>query len=247
MLKLVIENRAFTVHHFWKDITLREFIEVSKVPIPEKVKNLYLASKGNDKEYSLLYSSLDDSEFFNYYIEVITRISNVPKKILKNTETDIILNFFDIYLKHIVFTMIFNTPVDFIEGNYVAYVPDMIESVKINGEDYLFPRSMKVNGEQVLMVDEQILSFVEACDLDLTINSLLDGKANGLALFMSIYCRRFGEVYNQKTVLERVDMFKELTMDKVWSLFFCTGVPSKRFLCSSALSSRIPGRKTVQR
>ena len=227
MIRLTADKKKYVVCHFWEDITLSQLIEAGRIPIPDNVTNFYLGKN----ELATI-----DPELINYYSEIITCFSSIPKSLLLNTEPDIIYNFVDIYLSHIVYTLVYNTPVVYKEGKYVIYSPPEITEFMIGKDKYYFPKTKQILGQPVLMADEQIISFVEACDLDLSINTITSDKLINLSLLMSIYCRRFREVYNQESVLNRAELFKQVTMDKVFALFFCIGIPSQRFLNNSQLS-----------
>lgn len=228
MIRLTADKKKYVVRHFWEDISLSDLIEAGKIPIPEKVKEFYLGKTTLE---------ITDPELINYYTELIPCFSSIPKSILQTTEPDVIYNFVDIYLSHVVYSLVYNTPCSFVNGKYEIYTPPDIKQFKIGREKYYFPVTKVINGQPVLMADEPIISFIEACDLDLSINTISSDKLANLPLLMSIYCRRFHEVYNQDSVLNRVNVFKSLTMDKVWALFFCIGIPCKRFQNNLQLSS----------
>ena len=227
MIRLTADKKKYVVRHFWEDITLNELIEAGKIPIPENVRDFYLGK---------IKLKITNPELIGYYTDLIVCFSDIPKSILQNTEPDVIYNFVDIYLSHIVYSLVYNTPCNYVNGQYELYTPSGIKSFKIGKEKFYFPGTRTILGQPVLMADEQIITFVEACDLDLSINTISSDKLINLPLMMAIYCRRFKEVYDQDSILSRVEKFKSLTMNKVWSLFFCIGIPLQRFQNSSRLS-----------
>ena len=227
MIRLTVDKKKYVVRHFWEDIRLSDLIEAGKIPIPEKVKEFYLGKNGLE---------ITDPELINYYIDLIPCFSDISKQVLQNTEPDVIYNFVDIYLSHVVYSMVYNTPCNYIDGKYEIYTPPEVKKFSIGKERFYFPGTRTILGQPVLMADETILSFVEACDLDLSINTITNDKLINLALLMAIYCRRYGDVYNQESVLNRFEVFKSLTMDTVWSLFFCIGIPCKRYQNNLQLS-----------
>ena len=50
---------------------------------------------------------------------------------------------------------------------------------------------------------------------------MAEGAANRLPMFVAIYCRPEGEVYDEKVTMQRANVFGGLTMDMVWRVFFC--------------------------
>ena len=227
MIRLTADKKKYAVRHFWEDITLNELIEAGKIPIPENVRQFYLGK---------IKLEITNPELISCYTDLIVCFSDIPKHVLQNSEPDVIYNFVDIYLSHVVYSLVYNTPCNYVNGQYELYTPPEIKSFKIGKEKFYFPGTRTILGQPVLMADEQIITFIEACDLDLTINTITSDKLINLPLLMSIYCRRFKEVYSQDSALSRVEIFKSLTMDKVWSLFFCIGIPLQRFQNSSRLS-----------
>jgi len=249
MIALKIENKKYKAVNEWRELSLKKFIEVSKVPIPDKLKQLYETSLDkSEKAYTDTLAAINENDinkdFPAYYSTIIELLSDIPNEIIQRIDEELISSFFNQHLKHFTASLIYNTPLVLIDGVLNPYQPEQITKFKLGEDDYYFPKSPKIMGETVLMADEPIISFIEAADLDLSIKGLTEGSAN-LDLFMSIYSRRFNEIYDQKTVLSRADVFLACTMDLVWSLFFCIGIPIKRF--TTNLESYLKSQKEKAR
>ena len=70
--------------------------------------------------------------------------------------------------------------------------------------------------------------FIEATQLDMTIDSMKNGRYDILPEQMAILCRRSGEEYDEELIAEKTEKFKNLKMDSVMEFaFFLTNQSSK--------------------
>lgn len=233
MLDIKIGNKVYQCYSNWDDLTLGEFIELSKIPIPEKLEALWVASagiNGKDKkaeaEYKKASDNITESDLIKafpfYYGQVMELLTNIPKTVILRIHSNLRVEFFDGYLKQFVLTLIYSTPVDNYDGKIDIYKPEDISSLKIGKEEFLFPKSMHLYNDLIPMSEEKIISFAEAADIDLSLVGLKTEGISKLPVFMGIYCRKEGEEYDEKLALSRQELFKKSKMSEVWALFFYT-------------------------
>lgn len=227
MIKLIIGNKKFKGIYRWDEMSLRKFIELSNIPMPEGYEALVLADGKYDHtrqdsvdHYVKVVTELTDKQlnedFPNYYRKVVLCLSDVPEKDLTDEMANVV---YEMYFRPFVVSLIYNAPVISFMGGLKDYTPEPVESFKIQGKRYYLPESITINGIDVPLAKEPIISYSEASDL--FANVRLTKQANKLARFMAIYCRRKNEKYSDEIVLEREQLFMDLPMSTVWNVFFC--------------------------
>jgi len=253
MVTVKIDGKRYDSVDRWSDLTLGKFIELSQIELPKKLKELYyLSTKLNNQdpkeleaakvEYDKFAESITRTDlvrhFPAYYGKVMELLTDIPASVIKNVHADLRSSFFDKYLRIFVLSMIYDFPVDNVGDEIQLYQPPDLDKIVIDKEEYLFPKTLRIGDQDILMGKEPIVSFTEASDIDLAIQSLLEDGVKSLPLIVSIYCRKEGEEYDQDTALERQGLFLKAKMDEVWSLFFCIGVHTAKFLINSGIYSR---------
>jgi len=100
------------------------------------------------------------------------------------------------------------------------YKPTGATSFELDGETYHFPSEM--------LRKNTYGDFIEATQLDMTIDSMKNGRYDILPEQMAILCRRSGEEYDEELIAEKTEKFKNLKMDSVMEFaFFLTNQSSK--------------------
>jgi hypothetical protein len=109
------------------------------------------------------------------------------------------------------------------------FTPLEIESFKYKGEAFLLPKSFPLVEEQLNKAKGKIpmhkvsaIEYVEGLNMEKAKIGLEEEGIKMLPFFIAVYCRPEGERYDEKTVLNRAEEFKSLTMDVAWEVFFCT-------------------------
>lgn len=109
------------------------------------------------------------------------------------------------------------------------YQPKGIRSFELEGETYYFPsESFKKNTYG---------DFIEATQLDMTIEHMKNGRYDVLPQQMAILCRRIDEDYDDDIIPEKTEKFKKLTMDIIYEFAFFLTTQSKRLLKISNMYS----------
>tara|TARA_R100001443_G_scaffold23563_2_gene35712 strand:+ start:4527 stop:5213 length:687 start_codon:yes stop_codon:yes gene_type:complete len=109
------------------------------------------------------------------------------------------------------------------------YQPKGIRSFELEGETYYFPsESFKKNTYG---------DFIEATQLDMTIEHMKNGRYDVLPEQMAILCRRIDEDYDDDIIPEKTEKFKKLTMDIIYEFAFFLTKQSKRLLKISNMYS----------
>tara|TARA_R100000734_G_C3315692_1_gene107771 strand:+ start:1119 stop:1829 length:711 start_codon:yes stop_codon:yes gene_type:complete len=100
------------------------------------------------------------------------------------------------------------------------YKPKGIQSFKFDGETYFFPKEF--------LKRNTFGDYIEATQLDATIEIMKHGKFDILPEQMAILCRTLHEKYDDEAIPEKTDKFKKLTMDIVWEFSFFLTMQSVR-------------------
>jgi hypothetical protein len=109
------------------------------------------------------------------------------------------------------------------------YEPKGIRSFELEGETYYFPsEALKKNTYG---------DFIEATQLDMTIEHMKNGRYDVLPEQMAILCRRIDEEYDDNIIPEKTKKFKKLTMDIIYEFAFFLTKQSKRLLKISNMYS----------
>ena len=92
------------------------------------------------------------------------------------------------------------------------YKPTGARSFEFEGETYYFPSEM--------LRKNTYGDFIESTQLDMTVESMKNGRYDVLPEQMAILCRREGEEYDEDLIEEKTEKFKNLKMDAVMEFAF---------------------------
>jgi len=235
VIEIEIKGKLYQVCNQWEDLTLKRFIELSEVPIPERLERLWIASanlngQGNKKlleaEYEKAINEVSHEDlvkhFPAFYGKVIEVLSDIPAEIIDRIHGDLRTQLYDDHLSQFVLSLIYSAPVDKIGGKIDVYEPEPINSFKVFGEEFFFPKSLRLYNDIIPMAEEKTITFAEAADIDIAMNGLRTEGIKRLPVFMGIYCRKEGEEYDEQAAIRRQEVFLNVTMNIVWALFFYT-------------------------
>lgn len=249
MISITLDKKKYDVFNHWQDITLERFVSLSRIPVPVKLKEIYslTTETPEDKVCDMFYHLSHDEltvEFPQYYAKALKAISTIPMELINRMDYEALSTFFNGYLKHLTTSVIFDTPLIIKDNVIDKYIPPQVEFFKIAGKTYYVPKSVHVMGRKVLMADQPIIAFVEAADIDVNIKALSE-NSEGFGMLASIYCRRHKELYDEDLIIERERLFHSCTMDKIWMIFFCIGIPIKQFNRNLASSLSREGKRKI--
>lgn len=227
MLRLTIEEKDYKAPEGWDDLTLRKFIELCDIEIPEKLRNLWLASASeNDEDYKKADEVIGVEEtykiFPKYYGEVLGCLTDIPYEVLDRIDGVLRGEFFNKYLRHFIYSSFARYPVHIVDGKLEMYDPEYKEKFELNGVEYFLPENLLIYNEDIPLGKEQAVSFTEASDIEVALRNMAEGAANRIPMFVAIYCRPKGEEYNERDTINRAKIFYDLPMEEVWRVFFCT-------------------------
>ena len=229
MIKITINGKKFTGVYSWDDLTLSRYCLLASIPMPDGYRDFILAdgkfsidNQESVDEYVKVVTSITEEQekviFPAYYRKVITCLSDVPEKLI--IPGDKVNDLYEWYFKPFVVSLLYHTPLIHFYGQLKNYEPSVIRSFEVAGDTFYLPEVVNILGQDMPMANEPIVTFVEASDI-LRGMKLEKDDINKLALFMAIYCRKKGEAYDERIVLERKDTFMKAPMSVVWSVFFC--------------------------
>jgi hypothetical protein len=112
-----------------------------------------------------------------------------------------------------------------------TFHPQMIAEFEHNGIKYLLPESLTINDDTILAHAAPAKRYAEATNLLTLYNDLAQDGINFMPAFVAaVVVEQRGEEWNEQQVADRAKAFKQLTMDKVWEVFFCTSALSFRLI-----------------
>jgi hypothetical protein len=229
MIKIKVGRKYYKGIYNWEDITLQKFCDLAAIPMPAGYED-YIQADGKFTsdtfdQYIDVVSKITDEQinedFPLYYRKVVECLTNIPINKINQLTNDQIEHIYNCYLRSFVLTLIYHAPVMLYMAQIKHYEPDYIRSFKIGSQRYYLPEVVNIMGQDVPLAREPIITYSEASDIFRGMKvSKEDVKR--LALFMSIYCRKKGEKYNEQTALEREPIMMQVPMSIVWSVFFYT-------------------------
>ena len=111
-----------------------------------------------------------------------------------------------------------------------TYTPININSFKFKGEEYFVPETG--------MRKSTFGDYIEAEQVEINNKELEDGKLESLPMQTAILCKKkeeLGTNLSEDTVMERVDIFKELDMATIWDVGFFLTKHEQRLLSSTLM------------
>jgi len=226
MIKLTIDEKEYHAPQFWEEIKLSKFIELCEIPIPEKLRNLWVASAADkQEEWDKANDEIGVEEnvkiFPDYYGKVMGCLTDMPQEIIDRVDGALREEFFNQHLRHFIYSSFAKYPVHLVEGKLEMYDPPYKTSFVLNDVVYYLPRDLKVYGEDIPLGMERAITFAEASDIEVALRNMAEGAANRLPMFVAIYCREEKKEYDEKETMERAKLFNDLPMEEVWRVFFC--------------------------
>jgi len=251
MIKITINGKRYKGCYSWDDLTLSRFCDLAAIPIPDGYKQYIIAdgkftpdNQQSVDEYSEALAAITDEQlnvqFPAYYRKVIYCLSNIPESV--ELPDNLVHDLYESYFKPFVVSLLYRTPVIYFYSQLKGYEPNRIRSFNIGLRKFYLPEVVNITGQDVPLANESIQSYTEASDIFKGINFTSD--LSKLALFMAIYCRKKGEAYDERKVIERKYLFMKAPMSVVWSVFFCTIRRLPDFMSISLLFGSLP--RTLQ-
>jgi hypothetical protein len=226
MITLTIDEQQFHAPQDWDEITLGKFIELCKIPIPEKLRNLWIASASDDDEAyekaDSVIGVVETSKIFpDYFGKVLGCLTDIPQDIIDRVDGPLREQFFNAHLRHFIYSSFARYPVHIVNGKLEMYDPPYKTSFVLNDVVYYLPRDLKVYGETIPLGRERAITFTEASDIEVALRNMAEGAAERLPMFIAIYCRPEETEYTEEGTLAREKLFLDLPMEEVWRVFFC--------------------------
>jgi len=232
MIIIKVNKKKYKGIYGWDNISLRLFSELAMIEMPPKYEAFILAKgeidpkdKGSVDNFIRVASEITDKELNNdfpaYYRKVIGYLTNIPGDVLNEASNEDITNLYGKYFEQFVTSLIYHVPVDQLYGKIVEYIPPYPSSFRVGLKKFYLPRTVRIMDQDIPLADEPVVSYTEASDIFRNMKISKD-DVKRLALFMAIYCRRRNETYDEGKVLKRSELFMDVKMSIVWSVFFYT-------------------------
>lgn len=252
MIKITINGKKYKGAYSWEDISLSRYCDLAAIPMPEGYKEFIIAdgkfspeSQESIDKYIEATSTITDEQlketFPAYYRKVISCLTDIPDSVV--IPSDKVNDLYEYFFKPFVASLVYHAPLVHIFGKIEDYRPSMMRSFKIGLQRFYLPETINVMGQDIPMGNEPIVTYTEASDIFRGMKLTKD-DIHKMALFMAIYCRKKGEAYDEKKVLDRKDLFMKAPMSVVWSVFFCIIKRLPDYMTITLLFGRLP--KTIQ-
>lgn len=110
-----------------------------------------------------------------------------------------------------------NIPLDLLQTLPLSFYNDLVQIIGFALKDpNTLPRNnIKIGDVQYSINAEDELTLAEWVDVE----TVLGGSEDRLASVLAIVCRPTGEMYNTKNLPDRIELYKNMTMDKLYPLF----------------------------
>tara|TARA_A100001201_G_scaffold103355_1_gene88666 strand:- start:1479 stop:2141 length:663 start_codon:yes stop_codon:yes gene_type:complete len=194
MVTLDIDGKKYDVPTDWKDITLEYWCGWYAIILKHQEMHKSRLKEGEFDENKPL-EKITSTEMLSLNKEIFQYITKIDDETLKRCDLDSI-----------------SAAMEFIAKVTEEYKPKGLKSFIFEEEEYFFP--------QEAMYDNTFGDYIEATQLDMTIEHMKHGSFDVLPEQMAILCRKIGEKYDDKEIPKKTERFKKLTMDIVWEFSF---------------------------
>jgi len=236
-MKIDLDGKEFEMPIHWHDVTLGQIIESDKLlnDMPEKLRLATFENK--EQEYSD-DDQIDNWKFFRKWIGYWIKIPDNYE--LKIDDVKMLYQATQIFM-----------------GS--ASEDDVLIEPTITFKDveYGLPEAEKLlNGQTKQMANSSYGEFIESAQLTTKVNQLKSGDLTALPLLTAILYRPIKESgflwwkkrrvsdYIEEEVMQRVEVFKGLPMDKVWSAYFFLITHLEKYV--SGLATSLKGEEKAQ-
>ena len=197
VFNVVGTKKTFKVPETWSEIILQDY-----AVFIDAITKLQVKLKEDEKLESGLYElMISYRPFLNEVFETFTGVkANIIEKLRSED----------------MFT-IYNMMLNFLNA------PEQEEkkSFTFKKVTYYLPSSkLDYFGNEIKMADATFGEVIEAMQVQDLDKSFVDNNYKVLPYQIAILCRPKGEEYDDQKVAERAELFKNLTMDIVWSVAF---------------------------
>jgi len=203
MIHLKINGTKGQIITEWEEMTISQAIRLMEIEIPENVKeNLFDVALWNF-----------GTSGYKYAAKVFEILSTFKPEIIQHTNAaDVMLYFVKYHLQFVI---------DLHQQQPSTYEPKELTEFNLKGVTYQLPKSLKIESQVLPAYSSTAVEFVESSNVLSVIADLGRDGIKHLPLFIATYCRPDGEPYDERTIQDRADMFKELPMSIAWEVFFC--------------------------
>jgi hypothetical protein len=200
MVTLDIDGKKYEVPTEWKDITLEYWYGWHEIIKSHEQKHKAKQKEGEFDEENP-FSKISNVEMLKMNRDIFQYITKIDDATLDRCDVDSIAR-----------------AMEFIGQVTQEYEPKALDGFMFEGEKYFFPKEA--------MYDNTFGDYIEATQLDMTIESMKHGVFDVLPEQMAILCRKIGEEYDEDSINEKTERFKKLTMDIVWEFSFFLSIQS---------------------
>lgn len=191
------DEKTFVTPKNWSDVEVSQYLKYSlnvKKKEPECLKQVH-ESEDIAKAY-LALKGVEKIQCLQYFCEYIACFTSANVSAFKGVDTELIaVTYFTIY--------------------QALYTYDVIEDFSCfrhKGKTWYLPKKH--------MYGASLIEFLEAAEFE-RVAGIEEGNGDFALLdVIAILCRPKGEVYDQKLKDKRKEVFRDLTMDKVWNISF---------------------------
>ncbi len=244
-----INGQEYKHKERWDELTLADCADLYPVidDIPDELHKYYeitLLKEGEDRESALreLEESLTDEHYLRtfpeYYGKVLVALSNIPEDVMSQVLWDSRELTFKVHSEKFVIGMLF-MPLDLNYDNFKKFTFKKVT--------YHTQKEEEILGKFIPMKGAETIEFLEASQMMTNAKNLEGGVYERGAHIIAILCRPKGEEYDEKKMLKRAEIFKDLPMSVVFQVFFSLLKSTAIFrnIIPSSIQAKLPGTKSI--
>lgn len=205
MIQLKINNHSRRLATDWKDVTIKQAIEINSLKLPDHISTV--------EDIADPASWVMSTEAIKYASRVFAILSGFTLQDIEKTNAYDIIAYFNKYLIPIV------TDLHTIEP--VTYKAEGIKTFELNGVTYKLPESLLIDQTWLPLHSSTAIEFTESSNIMALMADMGREGIRHLPLFIATYCRPEGEKFSEVTIQKRAVEFQQLPMSVAWEVFFC--------------------------
>jgi len=198
MVELIIEEKKYEIPTDWNEITLKWWCGLYNIIKKHTKKEEKEEVPTEEAKEESIEEKQKEMEILKMNKEIFMYLTDVNINTLNKLDLESV-----------------NNAVSTVSELLQTYEPKGIDRFEFEGETYLFPKEF--------LRRNTFGDYIEATQLDATIEMMKHDKFDVLPEQMAILCRRVDEEYDDDAIIDKTEKFKGLTMDIVWEFgFFLT-------------------------
>lgn len=199
-------------------MTIAQAIDLLPVlyELPASLRKVYHLQFTENPDKAISEIEITDEELIKIaptvYGDIIEKLTDIPREVIDYISPESRVAFYNEYLLPFAIGLLVHP---------YNYEYQKMKSFVCEGVEYLFPLWEKdVNGEFKPISNMEAIAFTESADLQLAGAKVESGKFDYIPHIIAVFCKAKGEKYDEKEVLRKAELFKQLPVTVAWEVFF---------------------------